>query len=161
MTITSSALASAATCTLGSRQCYTLPSWAIFMGSEHVSFPDWSPGADGIPLCPGTNQPSQVLATMTRKPRSSLCALGDPGASDTPYTSCSWYRRSAPALVPDPQGSWVLPSSGAFTLRGSSPPGAGGPSPVRTRLSDPSLAHVLHFHPHIPPTLPSLLLALG
>lgn len=68
---------------------------------EHVSAPDWSPTADRIPLCPGTNQPARVLAMMTRKPRSSLCALGDPGASATPCMSLSWSRLRAPALDPD------------------------------------------------------------
>lgn len=61
VTITSSALASAATCTLGSRQCYTLPSWAIFMGSMNTS-----PFLTGLP-----GQTESLCAQVQTSPRRS------------------------------------------------------------------------------------------
>lgn len=79
VTDASSALASAFTCAVESRDPHVFILVHLYGVSENVSIPYWSLSTNTMTVGPDTNDPSQVQGRMTRKQRSSICALGDPG----------------------------------------------------------------------------------
>ena len=119
---------------------------------DNNSFSLWSPNTNRIPLCPDTQGPSQILGRMMKKQTSSICALDTLGGPPPPLACPT----PAPGLYscPEPRHLGKL---GASLYRGMHPEKPLSSRywktlPIRTWLSDSSLAHVLPFSLMISPT---------